>query len=155
MLFMNVESFPALSDKITVLPGQPHVLVGAFSENGPFRPSGKVLVRNEHSWNKEANMLYLETPVGVGFSFSIQTSFETVDDKITGMSHHFEQLLIDIHQTKLFITGESYAGHYIPQLAELMIQLNKKKMLFNLKGIALGNPVLEFETDFNSRAEYF
>ncbi|KAF9604524.1 hypothetical protein IFM89_007645 [Coptis chinensis] len=220
MLFIKVESFPALSDKITVLPGQPHVSfqqysgyvtidvkkkrslfyyfveaemdpaskplvlwlnggpgcsslgVGAFSENGPFRPSGKVLVRNEHSWNKEANMLYLETPVGVGFSFSNQTSFETVDDKITGMSHHFEQLLIDtrdnllflLHwfdkfpqykQKELFITGESYAGHYIPQLAELMIQFNKKKMLFNLKGIALGNPVLEFETDFNSRAEYF
>ncbi|KAF9604947.1 hypothetical protein IFM89_011314 [Coptis chinensis] len=203
MLFMKVESFPALSDKITVLPGQPHVSfqqysgyvtidvkkkisrfyyfveaemdpaskplvlwlnrgpgcsslgVGAFSENGPFRPSGKVLVRNEHSWNKEANMLYLETPGGVGLSFSNQTSFETVDDKITGMSHHFEQLLIDIQQTELFITGESYAGHYIPQLAELMIQFNKKKMLFNLKGIALGNPVLEFESDFNSRAEYF
>ncbi|KAF9618389.1 hypothetical protein IFM89_001112 [Coptis chinensis] len=160
MLFMKAESFPALSDKITVLPGQPHVSfqqysgyvtidvkkkrslfyyfveaemdpaskplalwlnggpgcsslgVGAFSENGPFRPSGKVLVRNEHSWNT-------------------------------------------VQQTELFITGESYAGHYIPQLAEMMIQFNKKKMLFNLKGIVLGNPVLEFETDFNSRAEYF
>ncbi|OMP08498.1 Peptidase S10, serine carboxypeptidase [Corchorus olitorius] len=55
----------------------------------------------------------------------------------------------------LFITGESYAGHYIPQLAELMIQYNKKHKLFNLKGIALGNPVLEFATDFNSRAEFF
>ncbi|KAK4772381.1 hypothetical protein SAY86_014156 [Trapa natans] len=36
-----------------------------------------------------------------------------------------------------------------------MIQLNKKQKLFNLKGIALGNPVLEFATDFNSRAEFF
>lgn len=55
----------------------------------------------------------------------------------------------------LFITGESYAGHYVPQLANLMIQFNKKEKLFNLRGIALGNPVLEFATDFNSRAEYF
>jgi serine carboxypeptidase-like clade 2 len=55
----------------------------------------------------------------------------------------------------LFITGESYAGHYVPQLAELMIQYNKKHHLFNLRGIAIGNPVLEFATDFNSRAEYF
>lgn len=28
-------------------------------------------------------------------------------------------------------------GHYIPQLAELMIQFNKKEKLFNLKGIAV------------------
>nr|GLL21726.1 serine carboxypeptidase-like 45 [Ipomoea trifida] len=46
-------------------------------------------------------------------------------------------------------------GHYVPQLAKLMIEFNKKKPLFNLKGVALGNPVLEFATDFNSRAEYF
>ncbi|KAH7848750.1 hypothetical protein Vadar_007227 [Vaccinium darrowii] len=55
----------------------------------------------------------------------------------------------------LFITGESYAGHYMPQPAELMLQFNKKEKFFNLKGLALGNPVLEFATDFNSRAEFF
>uniref|UniRef100_A0A2C9VC15 Carboxypeptidase n=1 Tax=Manihot esculenta TaxID=3983 RepID=A0A2C9VC15_MANES len=55
----------------------------------------------------------------------------------------------------LFLTGESYAGHYVPQLADLMIEFNKKQKLFNLKGIAIGNPVLEFATDFNSRAEFF
>lgn len=79
-------------------------------------------------------------------------------------------------------------GHYVPQLAKLMIEINKKEKTFNLKGIAvsnliylpaklkyvdtclddidnskmvscnvlqLGNPVLEYATDFNSRAEYF
>ncbi|KAM7269163.1 hypothetical protein ACFE04_024660 [Oxalis oulophora] len=114
----------------TIRPGCSSLGVGAFSENGPFRPSGKVLVMNEFSWNKEANMLYLETPIGVGFSYSTDSSsYETVNDKIT--------------------------GHYIPQLAELMLQFNKKEKLFNLKGLALGNPVLEYATDFNSRAEYF
>ena len=35
----------------------------------------------------EANMLYLETPIGVGFSYSSDSSFNvTVNDKITGMS---------------------------------------------------------------------
>ncbi|KAL5724472.1 Serine carboxypeptidase-like 45 [Ranunculus cassubicifolius] len=140
-------------------PGCSSLGVGAFSENGPFRPNGKVLVRNEHSWNKEANMLYLEAPVGVGFSYSSQTSFETVDDKITGMDNlvflqRWFEKFPQYRQRALYITGESYAGHYIPQLAELIIEFNKKKKLFNLKGIALGNPVLEFATDFNSRAEY-
>ncbi|VAI56868.1 unnamed protein product [Triticum turgidum subsp. durum] len=56
---------------------------------------------------------------------------------------------------ELYISGESYAGHYIPQLAEVMVEFNKKDNIFNLKGLALGNPVLHFTTDFNSRAEYF
>ncbi|KAK9109948.1 hypothetical protein Sjap_018008 [Stephania japonica] len=38
--------------------------------------------------------------------------------------------------------------------AELILQFNKKEKLFNFKGIVLGNPVLEFATDFNSRVEY-
>ncbi|KAJ6712948.1 SERINE PROTEASE FAMILY S10 SERINE CARBOXYPEPTIDASE [Salix purpurea] len=67
-------------------PGCSSLGVGAFSENGPFRPSGEGLVKNQYSWNREANMLYLETPIGVGFSYSTNTSsYEGVDDKITGM----------------------------------------------------------------------
>ncbi|KAI3958683.1 hypothetical protein MKW98_030348 [Papaver atlanticum] len=142
-------------------PGCSSLGVGAFSENGPFRPSGKALIRNEHSWNREANMLYLETPVGVGFSYTNdRNNYVSADDKITGMDNlvFLKRWFLKFPQYKnreLFITGESYAGHYVPQLANLMMQFNKKENLFNLKGIALGNPVLEFATDFNSRAEYF
>ncbi|XP_050157594.1 serine carboxypeptidase-like 45 [Malus sylvestris] len=52
----------------------------------------------------------------------------------------------------LFITGQSYAGHYVPQLAQLIIQ---SKLKFNLKAVAIGNPLFEFNTDINSRAEYW
>ncbi|XP_057995632.1 serine carboxypeptidase-like 45 isoform X2 [Hevea brasiliensis] len=130
--FVEAEIDPASKPLVLWLNGGPgcsSLGVGAFSENGPFRPNGKVLVRNECSWNREANMLYLETPVGVGFSYATNSSsYVAVDDEAT--------------------------GHYIPQLAKLMIEINRKEKLFHLKGIALGNPVLEFATDFNSRAEY-
>ncbi|XP_027926628.1 serine carboxypeptidase-like 45 [Vigna unguiculata] len=142
-------------------PGCSSLGVGAFSENGPFRPKGEGLVRNQFSWNREANMLYLETPIGVGFSYSTDTSaYEGVNDKITARDNlvFLKNWFIkfpEYRNRSLFIVGESYAGHYVPQLAELMLQFNKKEKLFNLKGIALGNPVLEFATDFNSRAEFF
>ena len=42
---------------VNVGPGCSSVGVGAFSENGPFRPSGNVLVRNEYSWNKGERFL--------------------------------------------------------------------------------------------------
>ncbi|KAJ8569653.1 hypothetical protein K7X08_006230 [Anisodus acutangulus] len=142
-------------------PGCSSLGVGAFSENGPFRPSGNVLVRNEYSWNREANMLYLESPIGVGFSYATNSSsYEGVNDNITARDNlvFLQKWFVKFPQYKnrsLFIAGESYAGHYIPQLAEMILQSNSKEQLLHLKGIALGNPVLEFATDFNSRAEYF
>ncbi|PSS13718.1 Serine carboxypeptidase-like [Actinidia chinensis var. chinensis] len=162
--FVEAEIDPASKPLVLWLNGGPgcsSLGVGAFSENGPFRPSGKMLVRNEHSWNREANMLYLETPIGVGFSYSSDSSsYVTVNDKITGTDnlvflHNWFAKFPQYRNRSLFISGESYAGHYVPQLAEIMLQFNKKQKLFNLKGIALGNPVLEFATDFNSRAEFF
>ncbi|XP_007038110.2 PREDICTED: serine carboxypeptidase-like 45 [Theobroma cacao] len=162
--FVEAEIDPASKPLVLWLNGGPgcsSVGVGAFSENGPFRPNGEVLVRNGYSWNREANMLYLETPIGVGFSYSTNSSsYVAVDDETTARDNlvflqRWYHKFPNYRQRDLFITGESYAGHYIPQLAKLMVELNKKQNLFNLKGIALGNPVLEFAIDFNSRAEYF
>ncbi|XP_056687001.1 serine carboxypeptidase-like 45 isoform X2 [Spinacia oleracea] len=111
-------------------PGCSSLGVGAFSENGPFRPTANRLVTNHYSWNKARDNLAFLQKWFLKFP-------------------HYQN-------RSLFITGESYAGHYVPQLAELMLQHNNnKENMFNLKGIALGNPVLEFATDFNSRAEFF
>ncbi|XVF66714.1 hypothetical protein PTKIN_Ptkin10aG0059900 [Pterospermum kingtungense] len=162
--FAEAEVDPASKPLVLWLNGGPgcsSLGVGAFSENGPFRPSGEVLVKNQYSWNREGNMLYLEAPIGVGFSYSTDvSSYEAFNDKITARDNlvFLQNWFLKFPQYRnrsLFLTGESYAGHYIPQLAELMLQFNKNEKLFNLKGIAVGNPVLEFATDFNSRAEFF
>ncbi|XP_022640031.1 serine carboxypeptidase-like 45 isoform X4 [Vigna radiata var. radiata] len=142
-------------------PGCSSLGVGAFSENGPFRPNGEVLIKNEYSWNRETNILYLETPVGVGFSYAKGgSSYETVNDETTARDNlvflqRWFNKFPQFRHRDLFLAGESYAGHYVPQLAKLMIEINEKEKLFNLKGIALGNPVLEYATDLNSRAEFF
>ncbi|KAK7358699.1 hypothetical protein VNO77_00637 [Canavalia gladiata] len=165
LFYYFVESETDPSSKPLVLwlnggPGCSSLGVGAFSENGPFRPNGEVLIKNEYSWNKETNMLYLETPVGVGFSYIKVGSYKTVNDETTArdnlvfLQRWFNKFPQYRHRD-LFLTGESYAGHYIPQLAKLMIEINEKEKIFHLKGIALGNPVLEYATDFNSRAEFF
>ncbi|CAJ1937570.1 unnamed protein product [Sphenostylis stenocarpa] len=162
--FVESETDPASKPLVLWLNGGPgcsSLGVGAFSENGPFRPNGEVLIKNEYSWNRETNMLYLETPVGVGFSYAKGGySYETVNDDTTArdnlvfLQRWFNKFPQYRHRD-LFLAGESYAGHYVPQLAKLMIERNKKEKLFNLKGIALGNPVLEYATDLNSRAEFF
>ncbi|KAG5024206.1 hypothetical protein JHK86_020120 [Glycine max] len=162
--FVESETDPASKPLVLWLNGGPgcsSLGVGAFSENGPFRPNGEVLIKNEYSWNRETNMLYLETPVGVGFSYAKGgSSYDTVNDETTARDNlvflqRWFNKFPHYRHTDLFLAGESYAGHYVPQLAKLMIEINKKEKMFNLKGIALGNPVLEYATDFNSRAEFF
>ncbi|CAI0442997.1 unnamed protein product [Linum tenue] len=140
-------------------PGCSSIGLGAFSEHGPFKPNAAgLLVNNDYSWNKEANMLYLESPAGVGFSYSVNTSFyELVNDTITAKDNlaFLQRWLVkfpEYNNRDLLITGESYAGHYVPQLAQLIVESGSN---LNLKGIAIGNPLLEFDTDFNGEGEYY
>ncbi|XP_057506247.1 serine carboxypeptidase-like 45 [Actinidia eriantha] len=158
--FVEAETNPSSKPLVLWLNGGPgcsSIGAGAFCEHGPFKPSGQILVKNDYSWNKEANMLYLESPAGVGFSYSANQSFyASVDDNITAQDNlvfleNWFKKFPEYNNRDLFITGESYGGHYVPQLAQLIIQSKAK---FNLKGIAIGNPLLEFNTDFNARGEY-
>ncbi|XP_018812409.1 serine carboxypeptidase-like 45 isoform X1 [Juglans regia] len=158
--FVEAETEPASKPLVLWLNGGPgcsSVGAGAFCEHGPFKPSGDILVRNDYSWNKEANMLYLESPAGVGFSYSANKSFyDSLNDELTAQENlvfleRWFKEFPEYTNRDFFITGESYAGHYVPQLAQLII---KSQVKFNLKGIAIGNPLLEFNTDLNSRAEF-
>merc|ERR1711907_568813 len=46
---------------------------GFMTEQGPFRPTANgTLERNDHAWNKIANMVFIEQPAGVGFSYTTQ-----------------------------------------------------------------------------------
>lgn len=158
--FVEAEVDPASKPVVLWLSGGPgcsSVGQGAFSEHGPFRPTTKGLVKNPFSWNKVANMIYLDTPIGVGFSYSANKSdYAFVNDQITARDNllflqgWFSRFPM-YQNNDFFITGESYAGHFAPQLAELILQT---KTNIRLKGIAMGNPLLEFDTDFSSGAEF-
>lgn len=46
----------------------------------------------------------------------------------------------------LFLAGESYAGHYIPQLADVILEYNSRhsnRFKFKLKGIAVSNKTIQ------------
>eukprot|EP01018_Ginkgo_biloba_P026190 Gb_31896 [translate_table: standard] len=170
--FFEAESQP--SEKPLVLwlnggPGCSSIGYGAAQELGPFlvKTNGTGLYLNKYSWNREANMLFLESPVGVGFSYTNTSSdLHTLNDKFTGdlstllsfpwLKKRLTNLFLDIknepflqlgmHMNSLSNGSRDFQRHYVPQLAELIYdrsKSNRKKHFINLKGFIVGNP----ETD--------
>lgn len=95
-------------------------------------------------WNAEANILFLESPAGVGFSYSNTSSDYVTGDKRTAADTYtflvnWLERYPEYITRDFFITGESYAGHYVPQLAQLILHNNKltNQTAINLKGIAV------------------
>ncbi|KAK1417488.1 hypothetical protein QVD17_26617 [Tagetes erecta] len=137
---------------------------GAMMELGPFRVNkdGKTLSANKYSWNKVANMLFLESPAGVGFSYSNKSSdyktgdTQTAKDSYTFLINWFERFP-EYKTRDFYITGESYAGHYIPQLAQLILKSNENESnaAINLKGIAIGNAYIDDETQSKGSHDFW
>ncbi|KAF5474342.1 hypothetical protein F2P56_006248 [Juglans regia] len=119
-------------------PGCSSVGYGATQEIGPFivDTHGNGLKHNPYSWNTKANMLFLESPIGVGFSYSNTTS--------------------DYNNLGDDFTGESYAGKYVPELAELIYDMNKdpNSLQIDLQGILLGNPETSDAEDWRGLVDY-
>ncbi|KAL6492931.1 Serine carboxypeptidase-like 42 [Orobanche gracilis] len=136
---------------------------GAFTELGPFFPrgDGRGLRINSESWNKVSNLLFVESPAGVGWSYSNTTSDYTCGDASSARDMHifmteWYKKFPTFKNRDLFLTGESYAGHYIPQLAVALLDYNKhsKNFKFNIKGVAIGNPLLRLDRDVPSTYEF-
>ncbi|XP_074590746.1 serine carboxypeptidase-like 42 [Curcuma longa] len=145
-------------------PGCSSIGGGAFTELGPFFPrgDGRGLQINKKSWNKVSNLLFVESPAGVGWSYSNSTSDyntgdeSTANDMLTFLLRWYEKFP-EFRARDLFLTGESYAGHYIPQLANVLLDYNRHSsgFKFKIKGIAIGNPLLKLDRDIPATYEYF
>ncbi|XP_018485542.2 serine carboxypeptidase-like 27 isoform X3 [Raphanus sativus] len=124
-------------------PGCSSVAYGGAEEVGPFRvgSDGKTLHPKLYAWNKLANLLFLESPAGVGFSYTNSSSDlyttgdqRTAEDSYRFLVNWFERFPQYKHRD-FYIVGESYAGHFVPQLSKLVHERNKgfKNPAINLK----------------------
>ncbi|KAK4378416.1 hypothetical protein RND71_000278 [Anisodus tanguticus] len=146
-------------------PGCSSLGFGALLELGPFgvKPDGKTLYSRRFAWNKVANVLFLESPAGVGFSYSNTTSDyalsgdkRTAEDAYRFLVNWFKRFP-HYKGRDFYIMGESYAGFYVPELADIIVKRNMlpaTNFKIQFKGIMIGNGIMNDETDNKGQLDF-
>jgi len=145
--FIESENNPTTDPVVMWTNGGPGCsgLDGLLTEMGPFKPTANTangsLVMNEYRWNKIANMIFIEQPAGVGFSWTKDTldygdSLAASDnaDFIEGWLASFS----NFKSNDFYIASESYGGHYMPTLTK---ELYERGTVKTFKGMIVGNPL--------------
>ncbi|XP_073156558.1 serine carboxypeptidase-like [Henckelia pumila] len=133
-----------------------------FYENGPFHITSNLSLEwNDFGWDKVSNLVYVDQPTGTGFSYSNDNDDLRHDEEgISNDLYDFLQAFFKEHpqyaNNDFYITGESYAGHYIPAFAARVHQGNKDKegLHINLKGFAIGNGLTNPEIQYKAYTDY-
>ena len=97
------------------------------------------------TWSLNHHVLYIDNPVGTGFSFTGKDSCyaKNQDNVATDLYEALQQffdLFPNLRKHDFYVTGESYAGKYVPAITHKIHQLNPKATKkINLKGMAIGD----------------
>ena len=139
--------------------------MGALYENGPFGPRGPdgALAENPFSWSEAGHLLYVDQPVGTGFSYTsdksdLARSEQQVSDDFWEFLQYFFAQHPDMGARDLYIAGESYAGHYVPAIGYRIVQGNaalaQGESHVNLQGIAVGNGLVNPRVQYQAYSDY-
>ncbi|CAF4331248.1 unnamed protein product [Rotaria sp. Silwood2] len=127
-------------------------LIGAWMAIGPFRfQDENIIIENDGSWNMFANLLFVDQPVGTGFSYiDTDSRIHELDE----MANHFLSFLDryievfpELLQNDIYLAGESFAGQYIPYIAK---EILTKRLNLKLRGLLMGNAYIDPMTMYES-----
>lgn len=138
-------------------PGCSSMLALLF-ENGPctVNADGQTLKRNDFSWNENANIMWIDQPAGVGFSYGDVKEYDTNEKMVGEDMYQFLQAFFKAHgkyqKQPFYVFGESYGGHYVPAVAHRIYTGNAEKkqmdLHINLAGIGIGNGLTDPEHQY-------
>mmetsp|Transcript_8872 Transcript_8872/g.22313 ORF Transcript_8872/g.22313 Transcript_8872/m.22313 type:complete len:488 (+) Transcript_8872:179-1642(+) len=132
---------------------------GLFQENGPIVPTPEGgLAPRDVSWVNIANMVFVDQPAGVGFSYQDAAGpVHTNDTQAATDNHSFIDRFLEKYPEfsgrDLWLTGESYAGMYVPSVVQRIVHAPSSAAARQLKGFAVGNPV--FQCESNDQADEY
>lgn len=118
-------------------------------------------VLNKYSWTKVASIIFLDSPVGTGFSYATTNeAYYSSDTKLTKDAYTFLRKWFSSHpqylSNLLYIGGDSYSGIPVPVIVEEILNGNHagEPPYMNLAGYVLGNPLTNAWNQANSKVKY-
>lgn len=124
-------------------------MYGFFDETGPYEVTPALTLKDrQHAWSRFANYLVIDQPADVGLS-TLKTN-QLPLTRTQGINQYYHALysFLKTHpayqHSPIILAGESYAGTYLPLLAQKILYDNKKTTLkINLKAIVLMSPWID------------
>ncbi|XP_046585303.1 probable serine carboxypeptidase CPVL isoform X5 [Haliotis rubra] len=161
--FFPAQTDPANAPVLLWLQGGPggSSLFGLFIEHGPILVDAHGnLQRRNITWNSKYSMLYVDNPVGTGFSFTGEDSGYATNEEDVGRDLYscltqFFQIFKEYQKNDFYITGESYAGKYVPAISyKIHMENPTAKVKINFKGMAIGDGLCDPITMFPKYADF-
>lgn len=131
-------------------------MAGIFTEVGPcFLPSGETEAKpNPWSWNSNATIVFLDQPVGMGFSHidprgpMAGSEKETARDFEKFLNMFFANVFPEKKHLPIHIASEGYGGHYGPVYLDHIIRSRKEgsptAFHGNITSLVLVSPLLDW-----------
>ncbi|KAH7375462.1 carboxypeptidase Y [Plectosphaerella cucumerina] len=115
---------------------------GIFKDSGPCQVNsdGNSTSKREFSWTDEANVLFIDQPVGVGFSSITDRDLMAVtleqggSDLYAFLSLFTTQIFPETKKLPWHITGESMGGHYVTGYAKYLVQQQRERSAHHQPG---------------------
>ncbi|KAE8037303.1 hypothetical protein FH972_009903 [Carpinus fangiana] len=167
--FVESQSNPPNDPLLAWLNGGPgcSTFVAFFYANGPLsfdsNYDGKLptLKLNPYTWTKFLNVLFIDSPVGTGFSYSKRSQgYYSDDQKAAADIYEFLQKWLIDHpnfaKNRLYVGGGSYSGIPTPVIVQKIYDGNEvgRKPFMNIKGYVLGSPKTDSYLDANARVQF-
>ncbi|KAJ7240373.1 Alpha/Beta hydrolase protein [Mycena haematopus] len=120
-------------------------LLGLMTENGPLRVTEDYsIVQNNYSWHQLADTIWVDQPVGTGYSTSDTTGYVHDEDQMgidfVGFLSNIVKIFPSLATRPLYLMGESYAGKYIPYITKTLFSTSGPPV--TLKKIVVGDGTL-------------
>ncbi|KAG8720448.1 Cell death protease [Ceratobasidium sp. 395] len=129
---------------------------GLMMETGPWRVDGKGLKLVENGWEEYTHVVYVDQPPGTGFSYTSTDKYlHELDESashVVEFMKNFYAVFPELEEMDTYLAGESFAGQYIPYIADALLKTSSTKA--PLRGVAIGNGWIDGRSQYPAYVDF-